>query len=145
MEQTKEYLQSDASVVQIASASNGKPWIASVYFVADDKLNIYWLSWPERRHSVEIANSSSVAATVVIKTDRPVIGVQLEGEVERVSDPKVVATIMTLYVAKYNEGRQFYDAFIAGTNKHQMYCLRPRAVQLFDEVTYPDHSPLKVL
>lgn len=145
MEKAKEYLQSDAPVMQIATVSDDKPWIASVYFVADSELNVYWLSWPQRRHSVEVSANAQVAATVVIKTDRPVIGVQLEGHVEGVLDAKVVRAVMELYVAKYNEGKQFYDAFVAGTNKHRMYRLRPRAVQLFDEVHFPAESPMKVL
>lgn len=145
MEKAKEYLQSDAPVMQIATVHDGKPWIASVYFVADDELNVYWLSWPERRHSGEIAKNTYVAATVAIKTDRPVIGVQLEGVAEEVVDPEVVRDVIALYVAKYNEGKRFYDAFVAGTNRHHMYVLRPRAIQLFDEVYFPAESPLQVL
>ncbi len=145
MEIVREYLQHSGTIMQLATAYDDKPWVATVYFVADDELNVYWLSWPERRHSREIAEQADVAATVVIKTDRPVIGVQLEGTATEVQDAGEVQQVMERYVAKYGEGQKFYDAFVAGTNKHHMYKLAPSAVWLFDEVEHAGESPLQVL
>lgn len=141
---TKQYLQGDAKTLQLATVRGGKPWIATVYFVVDDELNIYWLSWPERRHSREIAENSAVAGAVVIKADQPVIGVQLAGVVSEVTDDKTIESVMKLYVAKYDQGHKFREAVAAGTNKHHMYKLTPREILLFDEVTYPSDSPVAV-
>lgn len=141
----KKYLQSSAQTMQLATVHNGKPWIATVYFVADHDLNVYWLSWPSRRHSKHINEQANVAATVVIKTDQPVIGVQMEGAATIVEDDTTVQNIMKLYVAKYNTGRGYYKAFVAGTNKHQMYKLAPTAMSLFDEVNFPADSPVTLV
>ena len=140
----REYLQGDTQTMQLATVSDGKPWIATMYFVADDDLNVYWLSWPERRHSIELWANPSAEAAVAVKTDPPVIGVQLEGKVELVADKNLIQKVMTLYIEKYQQGHKFHDNFLTGTNKHAMYRLAPETVMLFDEVHYLGESPLEV-
>jgi uncharacterized protein YhbP (UPF0306 family) len=108
----------------------------------DDDMNIYWLSWPDRRHSRAIQEQSQVAVAIVIKNDQPVIGVQLAGIAYEVTDEVTVRKIMKLYVAKYSTGAGFYDAFVAGTNKHHMYKHVPTGLSLFDEVHFPGTSPI---
>lgn len=143
-ERVKSYLQGDAPTMQLATVQSGRPWVATVYFVADDDMNIYWLSWPERRHSQELIGQSDVAAAIVIKVDQPVIGIQLAGQAHEVTDETTVQQVMKLYVAKYNKGHKFYAAYTAGTNHHHMYKLTPSDISLFDELTYPDSSPVKL-
>lgn len=126
----------EGRVMQIATSVKDIPWVCSVYYVALEGC-IYWLSWPERRHSREIATNAQVAAAIVVKQDLPVIGVQVEGVAEEVADADVVKTVMELYVAKYGSGAKFYDAFIKGENHHRMYRLTPRKIALFDEVNFP--------
>lgn len=134
MQQLKDLLD-QAQIMQLATAtSDGQPWICSVYFVYDDQLNVYWLSYPERRHSQELAQNARAAVTMPIKVDLPVISLSAEGSVTRVHDEQVVQKIMERYVAKYGEGRGFYERFLAGSNKHVMYQLTPQHYILFDEV-----------
>ena len=140
----REYLQSGATTLQVATVRDGQPWVATVYFVADDELNVYWLSWPERRHSQDIEANSMVAATAVIKSDQPVIGVQLAGSVEIVTDLDSIHRVAPLYVVKYGQGEKFVEHYEAGINKHQLYRLIPSEIQLFDEVNYSSESPLVV-
>ena len=141
----QEYLQGAVPTMQLATVRSGKPWIATVYFVADDELNVYWLSWPERRHSRELMENTSVAGAIVVKTDQPVIGIQFTGFAKEVTNLNTVKRVMKLYVAKYNKGEKFYDAAKSGLNKHHMYKLVPQEISLFDEVTYPNQSPVEVL
>lgn len=138
------YLQGDTQVMQLATVQDGRPWVVTVYFVADDELNVYWLSWPERRHSQDIAANPVLAATVAIKHDQPVIGVQVAGQAEIVRDSETVHKVAALYVAKYGQGEKFVEHFEAGTNRHQLYRMTPQEIQLFDEVNYPSESPLVV-
>jgi uncharacterized protein YhbP (UPF0306 family) len=133
----REYL-STAKVMQLATAADGQPWVCSVYFIATDALTLYWLSYPERRHSREIALHNRVAVTVPVKLDQPVIGIQAEGLASVVKNEVEIKYAMEKYVEKYDAGHDFYDNFIAGTNKHSMYRFIPSAVYLFDEVHFPD-------
>lgn len=140
----KDYLQGNTRAMQIATVKGGKPWVATVYFVVDNDLNIYWLSWPERRHSQELTVQSDIAGTVVIKTDQPVVGVQFAGHAVEVTDSSIVQDVMKLYVAKYSTGEGFSDAFAVGTNRHCMYRLVPTELSLFDELHFPGISPVTI-
>jgi uncharacterized protein YhbP (UPF0306 family) len=124
-------------MMQIATVSGDQPWICTVYYVEDEQLNLYWLSFPSRRHSQEIADHGKVAVAVPIKFDKPVIGVQAEGLAMAVTDKAVVGKTMKLYSERHNSGHNFYDSFIAGANEHVLYKFTPCKMFLFDEVNFP--------
>lgn len=131
---------SECKIMQLATVSGGQPWICTVYYVADEEMNLYWLSLPSRRHSREIDSHNKAAITIPVKFDQPVIGMQAEGAAETVIDNTTVEKIMGYYVAKYNAGKDFYNNFVAGTNEHQMYRFTPKKFVLFDEVNFPVDS-----
>lgn len=125
-------------MAQLATSANGQPWVCSVYYVVDDELNLYWLSFPNRRHSQEIGKNNKVAITIAVKTDLPVVGLQAEGAAELVKDSKQIEKITKLYVDRYNAGQNFYNNFLEGKNKHMMYKFTPKKFTLFDEVNFPE-------
>lgn len=136
---------SSMQLLQLATAGDAGPWICTVHFVADDDLNIYWLSLPSRRHSQELVANSNVAVTVAVKYEMPVIGIQAEGQASEVTDSEVIKNIMEKYVEKFNIGRTFYENFIAGNNKHKLYKFTPRRFSLFDEVNFKQSSPVEFI
>lgn len=127
---------SKAKVMQLATSVDDQPWACTVYFVADNQLNLYWLSFPERRHSKELAQNTKAAITMPLKTDVPVIGVSAEGRVAIVEDIDRAKQMIELYVAKYNTGNSFYENLLKGTNKHVMYQFSPQRYVLFDECNF---------
>ena len=126
-----------ARTMQVATVNADQPWICTVYFVEDDALNLYWLSLPTRRHSQDIAAHNKVAVAVPIKADKPVVGIQAEGEAEAVADKQLIAHVMQRYVERYGTGHQFYNKFIEGENQHVLFRCKPTKYVLFDEVTFP--------
>lgn len=136
LDKLASYLK-DAKTMQIATAVNNRPWASTVYFVEDDKLNLYWLSFPSRRHSQDLARNPRGAIAIQVKTGQPVIGIQAEGSVTEVKDKNIVRKIMEMYVNKYETGKDFYENFIKGTNRHKMYKFAPQKYVLFDEVNHP--------
>jgi uncharacterized protein YhbP (UPF0306 family) len=80
--------------MQLATTRENQPWICTLYYVCDDDQRIYWLSYPTRRHSQELAENSHAAVAIAIKLEQPVIGLQIEGKVSVVTDAKVVANVM---------------------------------------------------
>jgi ribonuclease HI len=133
-------------VMQLATSNDNNPWISTVYYVADADRNIYWLSLPERRHSKEIVNNPQVAVAIAIKQDIPVIGIQVAGSVEIVSDSTVVEVILASYVKKYDgAGKEFHQRFVDGKNKHQLYKLTPDLLALFDEVHFKENPVQKII
>lgn len=123
-----------AKTMQLATVREGKPWICSVYFVLHEQ-KFYWLSFPERRHSMDIVDDKNVAITIALKQDKPVIGVQAEGTADRVSDVDEMTSVLTVYIEKYGQGKDFVQRFLAGENQHQLYRMTPNRVMLFDEYT----------
>ena len=133
----------DCKFMQLATAEDNQPWVCTVHYIVDDQMNVYWLSFPSRRHSQEIAKNQKVAIAVAVKFDQPVIGIQAEGRAEVVSEPSEIKKIIGLYVTKFGIGKKFYDNFVAGKNEHSMYRLAPTKFVLFDEGNFPGKSPLE--
>ena len=137
VELVKDHLK-EARLMQLATISDGKPWVCTVYFVFDDELNFYWLSLPTRRHSKEIDDEPSSAITVAVKQQQPVVGIQAQGRTEAVYDTEVIASIMPSYVDKYSNGKDFLDNFLAGESQHVLFKFTPTEMVLFDEVNFAD-------
>jgi len=125
-------------VMQLATVDDGQPWICTVYFVLYEGC-FYWLSFPERRHSRELASASNAAIAIAVKQDLPVIGLQAEGDVTKVDDLEEIEAVLPFYVEKYGSGKQFVERYKAGTNHHSLYKFTPRKVMLFDEVAHPEN------
>jgi uncharacterized protein YhbP (UPF0306 family) len=124
----------EAQVMQLATAamSTGQPWVCTVYFVVYGGC-FYWLSYPERRHSQELADNPKAAITIAIKQDLPVIGLQAEGDVAVVNGIPEATQVLARYVAKYGSGQKYIELLKHGSNHHKLYKLTPTRVMLFDE------------
>lgn len=118
--------------MQLATTREAKPWICTVYFVIHNRC-FYWLSYPERRHSQDLAYDSNAAVAIVLRPIQPVVGIQAEGSVEVVNDIHEAEAVLDRYIAKYNQGSQFLPHFAAGTNKHVLYRFTPSRLKIFDE------------
>lgn len=131
----RQYLK-DGRLMQLATVLDGQPLVCSVYYVMDKNLHLYWLSYPTRRHSRAIAQNGMAALTVVVKSDLPVVGIQMEGRASQVMSKTEVIATMTKYVKKYGVGKQFVANFIAHKNKHCLYKFTPEKIVLFDELHF---------
>ena len=141
----KEYLDKylhEGRVMQLATSSDNQPWVGSVHYVTDEYRNLYWLSLPARRHSREIAGNSRVAATVAVKVDQPVIGIQMEGSVEVVHTLATVKKIMETYVVSHGSGHDYYERYVEGVAQHVLYKFIPSRIVLFDEVHFAGNPPV---
>ncbi len=138
-ELVKKYLN-EVNMMQLATTSGDQPWICILYFAADDQQNLFWISTPVRRHSLEIAEHSKVAAAVPVKWSygEPIVGLQIEGQALEVSDPSAIAEGIRYYVDKFKLGETFYQDFLAGKNKHKLYKLTSTRLRLFDKINFPD-------
>ena len=101
---------------------------------------------PDSRHSREIADNTHVAATIAVKHDLPVIGVQVEGAVSTVTEHDEVQRVLSAYVTKHDgAGKDFYERFVAGTNQHQLYKLTPTGMVLFDELHFASDPQQRII
>lgn len=87
----------------IATAGDGVPWAAAVFY-ANDGFDLYFLSDPDSRHSRYIAGNPLVSVTVNEDCHdwRKIKGVQLEGKAGMVTTEDELQKAVATYVAKYS-------------------------------------------
>ncbi len=90
------------NVMTLATAGPDGPWAAALFYV-NDGFDLYWLSDPDTRHSLDIAHNpqASVAVHEDYRDWRTIQGIQMEGSAELVGTIIQAIRPMRLYVAKY--------------------------------------------
>jgi len=136
----------DGRVMQLATLHQDQPRANSLYYVVDkDSWTIYWLSESTRRHSVDIAAHARVGGAIVIKPDMPVAGLQFVGDASEVVDLSEQKTIIEKYCEKYNGiADGLHERIVAGTNKHRLYKVVIRELELFDENNFPGGKCVRI-
>jgi uncharacterized protein YhbP (UPF0306 family) len=140
-EHIKQYLK-NAKLMQLSTSMDGQPWTCSVWFAADNDLNIYWFSSTSRRHSEEVAKNGKVSGAMALPhtpEDEP-RGLQFEGDAELLTDEADVEKARSVYEGRIFSADQI-DEFIADDERpHRFYRIRPRRFVLFDVKNFPDNS-----
>lgn len=118
----------------MAVATTGDfPWIASVYYVFDDDLNLYFLSGPKTLHVQQILRNPQVAvATADGNQDinKPKKGLQVSGIAEQISGLEKVEYALELW--KNNLG-VIDPQLTAQAVKSSMFKIVPQRIKLFDQ------------
>ena len=134
----RQYLE-EKHIMQLATVHDVQPWVCSVWFVVDKSLNLYWSSWPERRHSQEIERNPNVSAAIVVQDahDSKGIGIQAEGTAKLIETYDEIQPIAKLYAEKFNMNKPWVEKFSNLETKHRLYKLTPARFVLFDEEHFP--------
>lgn len=100
--QALSYLEAH-NVMTLASVGPDGPWAAALFYV-NDGFDLYWLSDPDTRHSLNIAQNpqTSVAIHEDYRDWRIIQGIQMEGRAELMGTTSRAIRPMRLYVAKYH-------------------------------------------
>lgn len=135
-----DYL-AEQHMMQLATVNNGRPWCCSLYYVHDADKNLYWASFPTRRHSQEIENNPSVAVAIPIKHQKgqKVVGIQMEGHAKKLAPTPANRSIVEAYAHKFGRTEEWVNSFTAGENQHQLYRFTPASIVLFDDINSPDN------
>jgi uncharacterized protein YhbP (UPF0306 family) len=141
----KQYLQ-ERHMMQLATMAGDQPWCCTVYFLADDQLNLYWASLPTRRHSQEIVSHNKVAAAIPVKfvNGEKVVGIQVEGTAEEISPSASIRDITKQYATKFHRDDAWVEDFISGITEHRLYKLTPALFVLFDEQNFPTNTRIEI-
>lgn len=122
--------------MQLATVSDGKPWICTVYFVADEEGNLFWMSGRSRQHSREILNDPRVAVAVVRDTERKQ-ALQITGEAYEVGDEDL-ERVHQLYQSKFGPKDYDLEEIKKRTSDGRSYWVcKPTTISLWDEVNFP--------
>ena len=129
-------------LMQLATVSEGNPWVCSVWFGFDDDLNIYFFSAINRRHSLEIEKDNRVAGAMALPQapqDQP-RGLQFERKAEKLTDEAAITHARSTYKGRIFDAETI-DKFMAHQERpHSFYKITPSKFVLFDTVNFPENS-----
>src|SRR5690349_3970682 len=134
-ELAKDHIK-DAMVMQLATCSDNKSWVCNVHFLADDELNLYWISLLDCRHSNDIASNPRAAAAFAIQEVMPIVGVQVEGDVEQLEFANH-KDVLEAYAKRHNRANFVEDALSGKMGLKKLFRLKPTTVQVFDFKNFP--------
>lgn len=130
----REYLKTN-NVMQLATSKDDKPWACNVHFYADADLNVYWVSTPDRRHSLDIKANPNVAAVIKIHENTPeenyVIGLSLEGTAELLGS-SVSPEIIDGYCKKHAKDPKVNADLKADKAPFKFYKITPNNFVIFN-------------
>jgi len=89
--------------ISIATAAKEELWSASVFYVSDQKLNIYFISFDESKHIQDILKNKRVSATINqdVSDWMQIKGLQLQGSVNKLPEHKREA-VLNVYRQKFS-------------------------------------------
>ncbi len=121
------------STMALATAGDqdGRPQVAPLFYASDEAFNIYWVSSPDSRHSVNIASWNDVAATIYAPTWdwAGIKGVQLAGDAMPVTDEEERRHALAIYSAKFPFVNDRFSELIENS---VFYVLRPTWLRWLD-------------
>lgn len=128
----REFLATHSTLaLATAGEQDGRPQVTPLFFASDNDLNIYWISSPDSRHSVNIADWDDVAATVYEPTWEwtGIRGVQIEGTARAVIGDEERNRALTVYSGKFPFVNEKFSGLI---EESTFYVLRPRWIRWLD-------------
>lgn len=114
-----------------AGEEDGRPQVAPLFFASDEALTLYWISSPDSRHSVNIADWNDASAAIYAHTWdwSGIKGVQVSGDAMAVRDDDERRRALELYRAKFPfVNDRFMDLIEASV----FYVLRPTWLRWLD-------------
>lgn len=126
------FLESQSTMaLATAGDRDGRPQVAPLFFASGAALNLYWVSSPDSRHSVNILSWNDVSAAIFAHTWdwAGIKGVQLTGDAMAVTDDEERRRGLRLYSDKFPFVN---DRFTELIENSVLYVLRPTWLRWLD-------------
>lgn len=136
----REYIASH-NTLTLATVANQRPWVASLFYVSDSELRLYFISAENTRHVAEAMKNPDVAVTITEHEQewQSIQGLQIEGKLTVVEDANR-QQVETLYSQKFpfikallqedasSEDRLLGERFLASS----FYAITPSFIRFID-------------
>ncbi len=124
------FLESQSTLALATVDGSGNAQIAPLFYVSDEALNLYWLSSPTSRHSVNLIVNEHVAAAIypAVWAWNEIRGLQIEGTASVIRDEDARENILARYRLKF-ELPPAFDTQIAVST---LYRLSPKWIRWLD-------------
>ena len=124
-------------LMQVATVGDF-PWIATVYYVFDDEMNLYFLSGEKTLHCQQIKQNEKVAVAIVDShqglNDKQ-IGLQMYGVAKQVSDMQKINFVLKMWkqVLDVKDDQLSYENMIKNVIKNRVYKISPKRIKIFSK------------
>jgi uncharacterized protein YhbP (UPF0306 family) len=121
------------SLATVDSSGGGTPHVANLNFIADEAMNLYWLSAPDSAHLLHIEKLPSVAATIYAPFLGPVTikGLQIHGS-SAVLPPERFDELWPRFCTKF----PYAASMEQRARSQRFYILRPSWLRLIDNAVH---------
>ncbi len=120
-----------------------KPWIATVYYVFDNNLNLYFVSPPSSEHCQALENNDQVACSIADSgqiASSQKTGLQVRGKASKVSSWKKVKWMLKMFYRINPEAKEILN--IENMKKRvvrsRVYKIKPTRFKLFSDALYKE-------
>lgn len=129
----RAFLRAQSTLALATVDESGKPKVAPLFFVSDDNLNLYWLSSPNSRHSLNLITWGEACATIypTVWEWNEIRGLQIEGRARFIDDHDERESILALYRQKFTLPASFDSLITLST----LYALTPTWIRWLDNTT----------
>lgn len=87
-QRAKQLIETKTNMTLATSNASGVPWVSPVFYVPDDRHDLYWTSWCDAQHSDNIRRNSAVAIVIYHSAPRErVDAVYLAAQAVELNDP----------------------------------------------------------
>ena len=127
--------------ISIATAAKEESWSASVFYVSDQKFNIYFISFDESKHIQGILKNKRVSATINqdVSDWKQIKGLQLQGVAYKVPEQHR-ENILNAYRQKFDSIHELLDLpktddekkIAKQFNSISLFCFEPHWIRLLD-------------
>ena len=127
--------------ISIATVAKEESWSASVFYVSDQKLNIYFISFDESKHIQAILKNKKVSATINqdVSDWMQIKGLQLQGVAYKVPEQHR-KNILNAYRQKFDSIHELLDLpktddekkIAKQFNSISLFCFEPHWIRLLD-------------
>ncbi len=135
-EQIKKFIQSH---IQFALATFGDyPWIATMYYGCDDKLNLYFLTKPTTIHAEALVKNPQVSAVIADSPQDPKskkIGMQIYGLARELTGEQEIRDGFVVWrrVLDVSDPNYSYEGVKSGDFHYRLYILTPKKIKYYNE------------
>ena len=119
-------LNAQSTLALATRGADGAPYVAPLFYVADEENRLYWFSSARSAHSRNLKRDPRAAVTVYAATFewKEIRGVQMRGTAQVVKNPEV----RRAYVARFRLGKVWQVAMA----RSRLYCFEPSWIRYID-------------
>ncbi|MBN1342298.1 MAG: pyridoxamine 5'-phosphate oxidase family protein [Phycisphaerae bacterium] len=138
----REFLDRHDTMTLATVGPSGEARAAAVFYAVDDELNLYFLSSPDSRHSLDLQRDPRVAATIQADGQdwREICGLQIEGTAHLVAGASETVRAARLFARRFDFLQGLLDdgvgevpvALRGPLAESRFHVLRPARFRLID-------------